>query len=113
MLGVSSDYAELVKLPLAEGRFFDRHDEETFAQVCVIGDEVRRDLFGFDPALGRPLKVNDQWLTVIGVLAPGGGTREVQGVTLVRHRQRDLPARDRGRAQVRPRRQPQERRSTS
>jgi putative ABC transport system permease protein len=82
VLGVSFDYAELVKLPLSEGRFFDRHDEDTFAQVCVIGDKVRRDLFGFDPALGRPLKVNDQWLTVIGVLAPGSGPREVQGVAL-------------------------------
>ena len=67
VLGVSSDYADLVKLPLGEGRFFDRHDEETFAQVCVIGDGVRRELFGFDPALGRPLKVNEQWLTVVGV----------------------------------------------
>jgi putative ABC transport system permease protein len=26
--------------------------------------------------------VNDQWLTVVGVLAPGGGKREIQGVTL-------------------------------
>jgi putative ABC transport system permease protein len=82
VLGVSSDYAELVTLPLAEGRFFDGHDEETFAQVCVIGDGVRRELFGFDPALGRPLKVNDQWLTVVGVLAPGAGPREVRGVSL-------------------------------
>jgi putative ABC transport system permease protein len=82
VLGVSSDYAELVKVPLGEGRFFDRHDEETFAQVCVIGDGVRRELFGFDPAVGRPLKINDQWLTVIGVLVQGGGPREVQGVTL-------------------------------
>ncbi|HEX9203641.1 MAG TPA: ABC transporter permease, partial [Vicinamibacteria bacterium] len=82
VLGVSFDYPDMVKLPLREGRFFDRHDEETFAQVCVIGDGVRRELFGFDPAIGRPLKVNEQWLTVVGVLAPGGGPREVQGVTL-------------------------------
>jgi hypothetical protein len=50
--------------------------------VCVIGEKVRRDLFGFEPALGRPLKVNDQWLTVVGVLEGGGGKREIQGVTL-------------------------------
>jgi putative ABC transport system permease protein len=82
VLGVSFDYSEMVKLPLREGRFFDRHDEEAFAQVCVIGDGVRRELFGFDVAVGRPLKVNDQWLTVVGVLAPGGGPREIQGVSL-------------------------------
>jgi len=82
VIGVSHDYPDLVKLPVREGRFFDRRDEETFAQVCVVGDGVRRSLFGFDVAVGRPLKVNDQWLTVVGVLAPGGGPREVQGVTL-------------------------------
>jgi putative ABC transport system permease protein len=82
VLGVSSDYPELVKLSLQEGRFFDRADEETHAAVCVIGAQVRRDLFGFEPALGRALKVNDQWLTVVGVLAGGGGKREIQGVTL-------------------------------
>jgi putative ABC transport system permease protein len=82
VVGVSHDYPELVKLPLREGRFFDRRDEETYAQVCVIGDGVRKELFGFDAALGRPVKINDTWLTVIGVLAPRGGAREVQGVTL-------------------------------
>ena len=82
VLGVSSDYPALVKLALVEGRFFDREDEERHALVCVIGDQVRRDLFGFGPALGQPLKVNDQWLTVVGVLAGGSGKREIQGVTL-------------------------------
>jgi putative ABC transport system permease protein len=82
VIGVSHDYPELVRLPLREGRFFDARDEETYAQVCVIGDAVRRELFGFDAALGRPLKINDTWLTVVGVLAPRGGPREVQGVTL-------------------------------
>jgi putative ABC transport system permease protein len=82
VVGVSHDYPELVRLPLREGRFFDQRDEETYAQVCVIGDGVRRELFGFEAALGRPLKINDTWLTVIGVLTPRGGPREVQGVTL-------------------------------
>ena len=82
VLGVSAEYPELVKLQLREGRFFDAHDEETYAAVCVIGDEVRRQLFGFGPALGRPIKVNDEWLSVVGILAPGAVKREIQGVTL-------------------------------
>jgi putative ABC transport system permease protein len=82
VLGVSSDYPRLVKVALAEGRFFDREDEDRHALVAVIGSDVRRDLFGFEAALGKPLKVNDQWLTVIGVLQGGSGKREIQGVTL-------------------------------
>jgi putative ABC transport system permease protein len=82
VVGVSHDYPRLQPLPLAEGRFFDAHDEDAFAQVCIIGSEVRRELFGFGPALGQPLKVNDQWLTVVGILAPGASTREIQGVAV-------------------------------
>ena len=79
--GVSFRHAELVELPLAAGRFLSKEDEEAHAQVCVLGDEARRDLFGFGPALGRTVKVNDLWLTVVGVLAPsGGGTSSFQGV---------------------------------
>jgi putative ABC transport system permease protein len=82
VMGVSSDYPRLVKVALAEGRFFDREDEDRHALVAVIGADVRRDLFGFEAALGKPLKVNDQWLTVIGVLVGGSAKREIQGVTL-------------------------------
>jgi putative ABC transport system permease protein len=82
VFGVSHDYPELVPLALREGRFFDVRDEQTHAQVCVIGETVRRELFGFEPALGRPLKVNEQWLVVIGVLAPTETTRQIQNVTV-------------------------------
>jgi putative ABC transport system permease protein len=82
VFGVSAEYPELVRVSLRLGRFFDAHDEDTQAAVCVIGDGVRRALYGFGPALAQPLKINDQWLTVIGVLAPSGGSREIQGVTV-------------------------------
>jgi putative ABC transport system permease protein len=44
-------------------------DESTHAQVCVIGPAVRRDLFGYGPAVGGLVKINDVWLEVVGVLA--------------------------------------------
>jgi len=79
VIGVSYDYTRLVRLDVAEGRFLDALDEATFAQVCVIGEGVRRDLFGFGRALGQVLKVNEHWLTVVGVLAASARDREVQG----------------------------------
>jgi putative ABC transport system permease protein len=83
VLGVWSRYGEMMNLTLEEGRFLDQEDEETFAQVAVIGPSVRRDLFGFEPAIGKVLKVNDQWLTVIGVLAARGGREtEFEGVSI-------------------------------
>ena len=54
VVGLSHDYPALVRVTLHEGRFFDQYDEETYAPVCVIGHQVRRELFGFEPALGVP-----------------------------------------------------------
>ena len=67
--GVTPRHAELTHLAVAEGRFLDPLDESEHAQVCVIGPAVRRDLFGYGPAVGRLVKVNDVWLEVVGVLA--------------------------------------------
>jgi putative ABC transport system permease protein len=78
--GVDARHAALAHLTLQEGRFLDPLDEKTHAQVCVIGPGVRRDLFGYGPALGQVLKVNDVWLEVIGVLAPSGEEASFQGV---------------------------------
>jgi putative ABC transport system permease protein len=51
--------------------------------VAVLGDAVRRRLYGLGPAVGQHLKVNDLWLEVVGVLAPTGGEVDsFQGVTI-------------------------------
>jgi putative ABC transport system permease protein len=81
--GVSKHHIEVENLMLREGRFFDRRDEAEHAQVCVIGAAVRQSLFGAERALGRPLKVDDVWLTVVGVLAPeSSGGANIQGVSV-------------------------------
>ncbi|HVS31557.1 MAG TPA: ABC transporter permease [Thermoanaerobaculia bacterium] len=69
VIGVSSSYRQSASVRLAEGRFFDSRDEREHAQVAVIGQEIRRNLFGYGPALGKQLKVNDVWLEVIGIFA--------------------------------------------
>jgi putative ABC transport system permease protein len=70
--GVSWRHGELASLQIAEGRFLDPLDERTHAQVAVIGPGVRRDLFGYSPAVGKLVKVDDVWLEVVGVLAEEG-----------------------------------------
>jgi putative ABC transport system permease protein len=78
VFGVSWRYREVADVGLASGRFFDARDENEHAQVAVIGEEVRRNLFGYGPVIGRQLKVNDVWVEVIGVLAndPSGGSAQ-------------------------------------
>lgn len=83
--GVSEQHAELVDLKVSEGRFLDPWDRRHHEQVAVIGDNVRRDLFGYGAALGRHLKVDDLWFEVVGVLdgaAAAGEVDSFQGVSL-------------------------------
>lgn len=80
--GVDPTFAGLTNLELSRGRFFDTVDSAGHAQVCVIGEDVRRELFGYEEAIGRVLKVNQLWLEVIGVLVGSGGTSTVQGVAV-------------------------------
>ncbi|HET6611448.1 MAG TPA: ABC transporter permease [Kofleriaceae bacterium] len=69
VFGVSHRQAELSALAVSAGRFIDARDELERAQVCVIGAQVRRDLFGAGRAIGSDLKINDMWCEVIGVLS--------------------------------------------
>ena len=79
--GLSSRYPNAASVGVAEGRFFDSRDERDHAQVALIGQEIRRNLFGYAPAIGRQFKVNDVWLEVIGILGsdPAGGAN-VNGI---------------------------------
>ncbi len=83
VFGISHEHRQLATVQLSEGRFLDRIDMDRHAQVCVLGDEVRRELLGAAPALGALIKVNDLWLEVVGVLASTaeGEGSAVQGVS--------------------------------
>jgi putative ABC transport system permease protein len=57
---------------LAEGREFSDDELRAGAAVCLIGETVRRELYGTLPALGTPLRVRQISCTVVGVLASKG-----------------------------------------
>jgi putative ABC transport system permease protein len=69
VLGVSSTYPIIQNLKMRQGSFFLPEDEQANAQVCVLGIVAKQKLFGFGDVLDQQIKVNDIWLTVVGVLA--------------------------------------------
>ncbi len=50
------------------GRFLNEVDEETVANVCVLGYEVSRALFPFESPLGQRIKIGPDYFTVVGTL---------------------------------------------
>jgi len=68
LFGVQPSYAAIHSLQFAEGQFFDESDNDKSALVCVLGESAKVNLLGYDPAVGKFVKVNDTWLQVVGVL---------------------------------------------
>ena len=68
--GVSPSYASIGNLRMASGRFFDESETTAAAPVAVIGEAAAASMFGADDPVGKYLKVNEQWLQVIGVAGP-------------------------------------------
>ncbi len=50
------------------GRFLAAADEKAYAQVCVLGYEVARYLFPFEPAVGKRVKIGADYFDVVGVM---------------------------------------------
>jgi putative ABC transport system permease protein len=69
LYGVSPSYDEIHSLRLAEGKFFDETDNDASATVCVLGEGAKVNLLGYGSAIGKYVKVNDNWLEVVGVLS--------------------------------------------
>jgi putative ABC transport system permease protein len=57
---------------LAQGREFSDTELRAGASVCMIGETVRRELFGSSPALGESLRVKQISCEIIGVLGAKG-----------------------------------------
>ena len=70
--GTTNAYFETNNWTLAAGRNFEDTEERAGAAVCVIGETVRRELFGSAAALGEQVRIKQFSCEVIGLLAAKG-----------------------------------------
>jgi len=69
VVGVDTAYFRLTNVALAEGTWFTPQQVTLGRPVAIIGHGVRTRFFTTEDPIGRPIKVGDSWLTVVGVLA--------------------------------------------
>ena len=62
-------YAIIHNFRIVEGKFFNETHENTSAAVCVLSQGAKTSLLGYRGAVGKYVKLNDNWLEVVGVLA--------------------------------------------
>ena len=73
IVGTTPAYFALQDLRTTSGSLFDEGQSRAGAPVVVLGATLAKDLFGNGTAVGQTVRVKDQTLRVIGVLAAKGG----------------------------------------
>ncbi|MFO7890722.1 MAG: ABC transporter permease [bacterium] len=66
--GTVTEYKDVLNFEMESGNFFNYNDVHEARKVCVIGSQVKRELFYFQRACGEEIKIGDLWFTVVGVL---------------------------------------------
>ena len=72
VLGSTADLLEVRHMSMAIGRFLPAGDIHESASVCVLGNQIKRELFGNEQAVGAWVRLGDRRFRVIGVLASQG-----------------------------------------
>jgi len=70
--GTDNNYFTVANWTLASGREFSNSELRAGAAVCIIGDVLRRELFGNQDPLGEQLRLNKLSCQVIGLLEAKG-----------------------------------------
>ncbi len=74
VLGEGASMPEVEKFELAEGRMFDESEEESLAQVVVLGSKIKENLFGDDTAAGKTVYIKGKPFRVVGVAKERGSS---------------------------------------
>jgi putative ABC transport system permease protein len=72
LTGTDNQYLETGNWELAAGRPFTASELRSGAAVCILGDTVRRELYGGQSPLGTSLRLKKLSCQVIGLLEPKG-----------------------------------------
>ncbi len=56
-------------IEVERGRFIIDKDNQTFAQICVLGARTKRELFAFSDPIGKEIRIGDLNFKVVGIMA--------------------------------------------
>jgi len=68
VVGTDEAYVWVTNFHPSEGRFISALDVVDAKRVCVIGSEIRSELFSYRNPLGRRIRIGDTWFVVVGVM---------------------------------------------
>jgi putative ABC transport system permease protein len=72
IIGTDNAYFTASNWTLAAGRAFSAHELRVGQAVCILGETVRRELFGSQNPIGASIRVRKMSCSVVGLLAAKG-----------------------------------------
>lgn len=82
-VGTRPEYFTAMNLAIKDGVYLRAEDDAEQNQVCIISADIKRNLFAFADPIGKVIKIDDLFCTIIGVVQEKAtaGTR-VEGVDI-------------------------------
>jgi putative ABC transport system permease protein len=72
LMGVGDDYFDVMNYSVKRGEAFSPVDFRLKTKVVILGDTVRKELFGSDDGIGEYVRIGKHPFRVVGVLAAKG-----------------------------------------
>lgn len=69
VIGITPDYLQMMNSNIGKGELINEDHYNRRLKVCVLGAGIANTLFQKDDPIGQMVKIDDQWLEVVGVLA--------------------------------------------
>jgi len=68
VVGTVPEYTGIINFHVGEGRFITDLDNAELKNVCVIGADVGRELFGYEHPIGKMIRIGTLWFEVVGIM---------------------------------------------
>jgi len=68
VLATTPDYRRIFSFNATSGAFITDLDIRERAQVCVLGSKIKQQLFYYVEAVGKKIRLGEEWFTVVGVM---------------------------------------------
>jgi len=68
LTGTEPGYFRVMNMQIEKGGYFSTPDDDLYQKVCVLGADAAKMLFLVEDPLGKAIKIDQIWFSVVGVL---------------------------------------------
>ncbi len=90
LVGTSPGYEDITNFRVASGRFITRFDLMDNKKICILGSQIKQDLFGQANALGERIRIKGTWFWVIGIMESKAVQEDRTPIIKIRNINRDI-----------------------